>query len=453
MGEKFIRFVHPDFVRFAQQLHRDRVKGKIVPDEYEGYLVTKWGEKVSFESRVQRVRYKGRRAFIVIMVPLEKRKRLEKERCAQQKLEAIERMSQGIVREIDHCIGIVNACMKKLGSNSEGEVHRHEELMEGIKHLKLWHGNLSESLRCLADIHSPLNDELFPVKNVIEQTVITARHQLEKEKSQRGFPIHLKAFIRTSSAIRGNLKQIKSALLFMITNAIEAMPEEGEIYLTAEEREGFVNIFLQDNGTGIKKEHEEKIFDPFFTTKGENRMGLGLSLADAIIRRHGGSVELISHESNGTTFCIKLPVAPVKTKPKRVAPGRLIRDAKILIISEQDAIHDLLCQSLVQKGGIIFESITPTHAEKILRKKDLDVIIVSMETDWANPELILHMVRKYQKGVKVVFIPSNQKDMESLSTIQKDEEFFLVEWPLEMKRAVSLISKSIGAKEVQKNAE
>ena len=80
------------------------------------------------------------------------------------------------------------------------------------------------------------------------------------------------------------------------------------------EETGFSDLFgktlfirLSDNGPGIPESILDEVFQPFFTTK-EEGTGLGLSIAARIIEQHGGSLELISKEGEGTTFIITLPV-------------------------------------------------------------------------------------------------------------------------------------------------
>ena len=69
-------------------------------------------------------------------------------------------------------------------------------------------------------------------------------------------------------------------------------------------------IRLTDSGTGIPESIQKKIFQPFFTTK-EEGTGLGLSIVTRIVEEHGGEVDLISNENEGTTFIITLPMNPV----------------------------------------------------------------------------------------------------------------------------------------------
>jgi signal transduction histidine kinase len=89
-------------------------------------------------------------------------------------------------------------------------------------------------------------------------------------------------------------------------NAIEAMPDGGEIIISTKHGEGFVEIAFQDFGTGIAEKDIDKIFYPFFTTK-EQGTGLGLAIAYRIMEEHNGTINVKSISGIGTTFEIILP--------------------------------------------------------------------------------------------------------------------------------------------------
>ncbi len=93
----------------------------------------------------------------------------------------------------------------------------------------------------------------------------------------------------------------------LLTNAIDAMPNGGTIWVWVEKEKRYINVYFKDNGTGIPRELQSKIFDPFFTTK-EKGSGLGLYNVRQILRSIGGNIELVeSIPHRGTTFKIYLP--------------------------------------------------------------------------------------------------------------------------------------------------
>lgn len=103
-------------------------------------------------------------------------------------------------------------------------------------------------------------------------------------------------------------RQIEQVLINIIQNAVQSMPEGGELTIRMVEVNEDAQIMIQDNGCGIAEENLQRIFDPFFTTKSEGEgTGLGLSVSYGIIANHHGRIMVDSTLGKGTTFTIHLP--------------------------------------------------------------------------------------------------------------------------------------------------
>ena len=112
--------------------------------------------------------------------------------------------------------------------------------------------------------------------------------------------------------IWGDTNQIQQALINLIFNAIDAMPDGGEIALGCRPLtdKGLVEITVADTGRGIADKDLQQIFDPFYSTKTEGKgLGLGLSVVYGIIDRHKGKIYVTSQINKGTMFTIWLPAA------------------------------------------------------------------------------------------------------------------------------------------------
>jgi two-component system NtrC family sensor kinase len=128
---------------------------------------------------------------------------------------------------------------------------------------------------------------------------------------------HLKlAKVRQQVVIPDNLpqvyvdaSQIEQVLVNLFINAIQAMPEGGDLLVNGSYDPKSANLILEirDTGIGIQKDILPNIFDPFFTTKSTKGTGLGLSVSYGIIRQHHGDISVESEEGQGTRFIIKLP--------------------------------------------------------------------------------------------------------------------------------------------------
>ena len=116
--------------------------------------------------------------------------------------------------------------------------------------------------------------------------------------------------------IKGDPDQLRQVLVNLGLNAIDAMPDGGELCFSLKRAaEGGTVIEVRDTGTGISAEEQEKIFDAFYTTKAEGT-GLGLAVASDVIGAHGGRIEVESTPGKGSTFSLLLPPAAAHPQPE-----------------------------------------------------------------------------------------------------------------------------------------
>ncbi|MFP4055312.1 MAG: sensor histidine kinase [Candidatus Brocadiia bacterium] len=109
--------------------------------------------------------------------------------------------------------------------------------------------------------------------------------------------------------IQADPKLLKQALLNLVINAEQAMPEGGELLVETSPGDHHVQVDVTDTGRGIPDHHRAKIFDVYFSTKKEGS-GLGLPTAQRILHLHGGSLDLESEVGKGTRFTARIPIEP-----------------------------------------------------------------------------------------------------------------------------------------------
>lgn len=128
------------------------------------------------------------------------------------------------------------------------------------------------------------------------------------EYKTKNFDIDLKIDVNHGLMCIGNISQISEAIFAVLNNAIEAVKDlkSRKIDVSLSEENHQAIIIVSDFGKGISESIKPFIFQPFFTTKKENNLGVGLSLAQALIQRHSGDIELVK-SYNPTTFKISIP--------------------------------------------------------------------------------------------------------------------------------------------------
>lgn len=109
-------------------------------------------------------------------------------------------------------------------------------------------------------------------------------------------------------SLLGDSRQLAIVLSNLVRNACDAMPQGGSLVLRALAAGNRIEISVTDTGVGIPKEHLDRVTEPLYSTKSRG-IGLGLSIASAILDRHGGKLKIESEEGRGTTMTVQLPAA------------------------------------------------------------------------------------------------------------------------------------------------
>ena len=108
--------------------------------------------------------------------------------------------------------------------------------------------------------------------------------------------------------VSGDSDRFKQAVLNVVVNAIQAMPEGGELRFEASASKDTAEIRISDTGPGIPPDLKEKIFRLYFTTK-PGGSGIGLAMTFRIVQLHDGTIDFSSEPGKGTAFVIRLPLA------------------------------------------------------------------------------------------------------------------------------------------------
>jgi PAS domain S-box-containing protein len=234
-------------------------------------------------------------------------KELQQQIIQSERLAVVGRMAANVAHEIKNPLGtiVLNAELlgeelDKLGSERTAES---QELLGIIK---------SEVDRLLEVVEEYLQFARLPkikaeegsVNEVISDLFLFLREELDERKI-----LLVEELDPRLPRVQLDPKQLRQALLNIVKNSFEAMPEGGKLTLTTGQRDGKVQITVGDTGKGISPENQELVFTPFFSTK-HGGTGLGLSITSHIVKEHRGTIGFQSYEGLGTSFTIRLPISP-----------------------------------------------------------------------------------------------------------------------------------------------
>ncbi|HTY63867.1 MAG TPA: ATP-binding protein [Acidobacteriota bacterium] len=115
--------------------------------------------------------------------------------------------------------------------------------------------------------------------------------------------------------IQGFAGKLNQVFLNLLSNAFQAIPGNGDVWIRTRTKDSYVEVEVEDNGVGIPRENFRRIFEPFFTTKPVGQgTGLGLSISYGIIEQHRGRIDVTSVPLKGTSFVVRLPISQEKAE-------------------------------------------------------------------------------------------------------------------------------------------
>jgi signal transduction histidine kinase len=218
-----------------------------------------------------------------------------------EELASIATIAAGLAHEIGTPMGVIQGHAEMLESyvgEESGRV-RLRIIQEQIE-------RIAAIMRNLLDMARPheRNHVRLDLRQVLQDST-----QFLAEKFRRR-QVSVKLQIPQAAFVMGDAGKLQQIFLNLFLNAVDAMPEGGELQIGLETLGDTVHVRVADTGRGIAPEVLGRIFDAFFTTKEAGRgHGLGLMVSKNILRDHGGRIEASSRVGTGTEFCIELPAA------------------------------------------------------------------------------------------------------------------------------------------------
>ena len=238
--------------------------------------------------------------------------RIEDEIELSRRLAAIGRLTSGVAHEVKNPINAIVVHLEVLRQKMkeiDPDTKRHVDVIGSEIQ------RLDRVVQTLVDFTRPVELRLsdMDLRKVVEDVVLLAspaaeRHKVafEREASQEALPVRIDADL------------VKQAILNIVLNGVQAMPEGGTLRLAGKREGDFATIMVRDQGAGIPENIRDKIFNLYFTTK-SGGSGIGLAMAYRVVQLHHGSLEFTSIIDHGTTFYLRFPLVEVAANGEQQA--------------------------------------------------------------------------------------------------------------------------------------
>jgi CheY-like chemotaxis protein len=324
------------------------------------------------------------------------------------------------------------------------EPERRERLKLGVREA-LDHGaRLTQHLLAFAR-RTPLQKEVVVIGNRIDKLAQLLDRALREDISVK-FDIAGDLW-----PIEVDVSQFDIAMLNIALNSRDAMPNGGQVRITAHNRPGAlegedaVEIGIEDQGEGIPAEAIEKAFEPFFTTKDVGQgTGLGLSQVYGFAHAAGGSVSISSEPGQGTRVAMLFPRSRFPdaiyrhgTRPSSPVP---VLGLRVLLVEDDPALNDLVSQMLQELGSIVTRATSAASALKASPDAKIDLVLSDMVMPGDMDGLDLARELRKRNGAVPVVLMTGYSTAAGLAT---DEGFTVLRKPFDFETLTARLSEAV----------
>jgi signal transduction histidine kinase/DNA-binding response OmpR family regulator len=279
----------------------------------------------------------------------------------QERLRALGQMASGVAHDINNALSPVALYTEALLEKEPGISDHGRGYLETIQRAI---EDVAETIARMREFYREREPQvnLFPVliDDLINQVIDLTRARWRDMPQQQGVVIKLETDLAVSPPfIMGVESELREALINLIFNAVDAMPDGGTItvrtsvvQLDADSDTQQLQLEVIDTGIGMDERTKRRCLEPFFTSKGERGTGLGLAMVYGMAERHNAEIEIESEVGKGTTMRISFNVPSTPTAAKEPVSGKpeVPGNLRILVIDDDPMVLYSLRDTLLADG-------------------------------------------------------------------------------------------------------
>jgi PAS domain S-box-containing protein len=283
----------------------------------------------------------------------------------QERLSALGQMASGIAHDINNAISPVALYTESLLEREPGLSPQARGQLETIQRAI---EDVAQTVARMREFYRQREPQMtllaVDLNGLVLQVVELTRARWSDMAQQRGIVIEMRTELASElPAIMGAEHEIREALINLIFNAVDAMPQGGPLTVRTalgQERGAssdkalagrYVQLEVIDAGVGMDEETRRRCLEPFFTTKGERGTGLGLAMVYGTVQRHSADLEIDSVVGRGTTFRLRFAIQSAAAVARTDSgAARVSRPLRILVVDDDPLVIKSLRDTLEADG-------------------------------------------------------------------------------------------------------
>jgi len=280
----------------------------------------------------------------------------------QERLRALGQMASGIAHDINNAISPIALYTESLLEREPGLSERARDQLQTIaRAIDDVAATVARMREFYRQRETPLALVPLSLNLLVQHVVELTRARWSDMPQQRGVAIqvHL-ALADDLPPVLGVEGEIREALINLVFNAVDAMPEGGDLTVSTRVAEGAsparVQVEVTDTGVGMDEDTRRRCLEPFFTTKGERGTGLGLAMVYGTVQRHGADIEIRSEAGRGTTVALRFVVPDLTAIAAQAPPpvaAPVSEPLRILVVDDDPVVLETLQRMLEADGHAV----------------------------------------------------------------------------------------------------
>jgi PAS domain S-box-containing protein len=402
------------------------------------------GNMRDLELRGSWIEYRGQAAAECLLVDMTEAKRLREKLVDAERLRALGELASGVAHDFNNLLGAILGRIQLLRARKfDGEIDRSMQVIEKAAM------DGRETVRRIQEFSRVRTDRPFSavdLAEIIRDAVEITRTRWKNEAERRNINIRVHVNCELVPPVLGNAHELREVYTNLILNAVDAMPDGGDLVLRCYSRGNQVRSEVEDSGIGMSEDARRHLFDPFFTTKGHSGTGLGMSVAYGIVTRHDGTIEVNSRLGEGARFTIQFPVCEgtidIREGDAAETP-ELMCSGRILVIDDEEPIAQLLEDALTGAGHTVEIAGSGREGVQLASDTEFDLVL----TDLGMPDMsgweVASKIRAQHPGTPVILVTGWGSTL-SHEEVKRSGVSAVVHKPFEIQELIQTTSAVLG---------